>query len=27
VFTAFTFMLGISGFENIPAGIGWSRPP
>jgi hypothetical protein len=26
VFTAFTFMLGISGFENIPAGIGWSRP-
>ena len=27
VFTAWVFMLGISGFENIPAGIGWSRPP
>jgi urea transporter len=27
VFTAWMFLLGISGFENIPAGIGWSRPP
>jgi urea transporter len=27
VFTAWVFLLGISGFENIPAGIGWSRPP
>jgi len=27
VFTAFTFMLAISSFGNIPAGIGWSRPP
>lgn len=27
VFTSFVFLLGISGFENIPAGIGWSRPP
>jgi urea transporter len=27
VFTAWVFMLGIAGFENIPAGIGWSRPP
>ena len=26
VFTAWTFLLGISGFTNIPAGIGWSRP-
>jgi urea transporter len=26
VFTAWIFLLGISGFENIPAGIGWSRP-
>jgi urea transporter len=27
VLTAWVFMLGIAGFENIPAGIGWSRPP
>jgi urea transporter len=27
VFTAWTFLLGISYFSNIPAGIGWSRPP
>ncbi len=27
VFTAFTFMLAISSFSHIPAGIGWSRPP
>jgi urea transporter len=27
VFTAFTFMLAISNFSHIPAGIGWSRPP
>jgi urea transporter len=27
VFTAWVFLLAISGFENIPAGIGWSRPP
>ena len=27
VFTAWVWLLGISGFENIPAGIGWSRPP
>ena len=26
VFTTWVFLLGISGFENIPAGIGWSRP-
>jgi urea transporter len=26
VFTAWVALLGISGFENIPAGIGWSRP-
>jgi urea transporter len=26
VFTAWVFLLGISGFSNIPAGIGWSRP-
>src|SRR5919201_3027997 len=26
VFTAWVWLLGISGFENIPAGIGWSRP-
>ncbi len=26
VFTAWMFLLGISGFTNIPAGIGWSRP-
>ena len=26
VFTAFTAMLGVSGFMNIPAGAGWSRP-
>jgi urea transporter len=25
VFTAWVFMLGVSGFQNIPAGIGWSR--
>jgi urea transporter len=27
VFTAWVWHLGIAGFENIPAGIGWSRPP
>ena len=27
VFTAWVFLLGISGFTNIPAGIGWSRAP
>ena len=26
VFTAWVFLLGISGFTNIPAGIGWARP-
>lgn len=26
VFTTWIFLLGISAFENIPAGIGWSRP-
>ena len=26
VFTTWIFLLGISGFENIEAGIGWSRP-
>jgi urea transporter len=26
VFTAWITMLGVSGFENIPAGAGWSRP-
>lgn len=26
VFTTWMFLLGISGFENIPAGIGWARP-
>lgn len=26
VFTAWVALLGIAGFENIPAGIGWSRP-
>ncbi|HEX6670867.1 MAG TPA: urea transporter [Nitrososphaeraceae archaeon] len=26
VFTTWIFLLGISGFTNIPAGIGWSRP-
>ncbi len=26
VFTAWVFLLAISGFSNIPAGIGWSRP-
>lgn len=26
VFTAWIFLLGISGFTNIPAGIGWARP-
>src|SRR5918911_3716533 len=26
VFTAWVFLLGISGFSHIPAGIGWSRP-
>lgn len=26
VFTAWVFLLGVAGFENIPAGIGWSRP-
>jgi urea transporter len=27
VLTAWTFLLGISYFSHIPAGIGWSRPP
>jgi urea transporter len=27
VFTAWVFLLGISSFSHIPAGIGWSRPP
>jgi urea transporter len=27
VFTAWIFLLGVSGFTNIPAGIGWSRAP
>ncbi|MDQ3884578.1 MAG: urea transporter [Thermoproteota archaeon] len=26
VFTAWVFLLAVSGFQNIPAGIGWSRP-
>jgi urea transporter len=26
VFTAWVFLLGIAGFQHIPAGIGWSRP-
>lgn len=26
VFTAWVFMLAVAGFENIPAGAGWSRP-
>lgn len=26
VFTAWIFLLALSGFENIPAGIGWARP-
>jgi urea transporter len=26
VFTAWVFLLATSGFQNIPAGIGWSRP-
>ena len=26
VFTAWTFMLATASFQNIPAGIGWSRP-
>lgn len=26
VFTAWVFLLGIAGFSNIPAGIGWARP-
>src|SRR5215203_2574082 len=26
VFTAWVFMLAVSGFQNLPAGIGWSRP-
>lgn len=26
VFTAWIFMLGMAGFENIPAGLGWVRP-
>ena len=26
VFTAWVFMLAVAGFQNIPAGIGWSRP-
>jgi len=26
VLTAWVFLLGISGFSHIPAGIGWSRP-
>jgi urea transporter len=27
VFTAWVFLLGVSGFTNIPAGIGWARAP
>lgn len=27
VFTAWVWLLAIHGFHNIPAGIGWSRPP
>jgi urea transporter len=27
VFTAWVWLLAINGFSNIPAGIGWSRPP
>jgi urea transporter len=27
VFTAWVWLLGISSFGHIPAGIGWSRPP
>jgi urea transporter len=27
VFTAWVFLLAISSFSHIPAGIGWSRPP
>jgi len=27
VFTAWVWLLATAGFENIPAGIGWSRPP
>jgi urea transporter len=27
VFTAWVWLLAIHGFSNIPAGIGWSRPP
>jgi urea transporter len=26
VFTAWVWLLATAGFENIPAGIGWSRP-
>lgn len=26
VFTAWVFMLAVSGFDNIPAGAGWARP-
>ncbi len=26
VFTAWVFLLATSGFQNIPAGLGWSRP-
>jgi urea transporter len=26
VFTAWVFLLATAGFQNIPAGIGWSRP-
>jgi urea transporter len=26
VFTTWMFLLGISGFTNIPAGLGWARP-
>lgn len=26
VFTAWIFLLGMAGFEHIPAGIGWARP-
>jgi len=26
VFTTWIFLLGVSGFENVPAGLGWARP-
>ena len=26
VFTAWIFLLATSGFQHVPAGIGWSRP-